>query len=290
MARIGFIGTGLMGAPMVRRLLANGHRVTVWNRSSQKTLPLLEDGASTAESPRALAESNELLALCLTDGPAVAQVIFGREGVAEAQEAPTIIDFTSMMPAQNADVADRLRSAGNRHYVDAPVSGGVAGAIAGSLTIMCGGAADDIVRLKPILDAVALRVTHLGKVGSGQVAKLCNQHICAASVIAMAEGIAFARHYGMDVSQLPAALAGGFADSKAWQLWGGRMATGEWEPNVGPVDTMLKDVRNVAAAMQESGLRSPLASAVQRIYQSISEGGRGGDDLGSIESFFSSPR
>jgi 3-hydroxyisobutyrate dehydrogenase-like beta-hydroxyacid dehydrogenase len=285
MARIGFLGTGLMGDPMVRRLLAAGHEVHIWNRSAAKAERLRSVGAVVAESPRAVAANTEMIALCLTDAAAVEAVLFAEAGAC-ARKGLNLLDFTSMSPPQCSGIANKLRAAGTEVYVDAPVSGGVAGATQGSLVVMCGGHAEHVTRFKPILDAVAARVTHMGATGAGQMAKLCNQHIVASSVIAMAEAIALARRSGVEVARLPQALEGGFADSRAFRLWGVRMATGSWEPNVGALDTMWKDVRNLSATMQSLGLELPLARAVQDIYADISAAGRGRDDLGSIASFF----
>ncbi len=286
MARIGFIGTGLMGAPMAARLVLHGHTVHVWNRTVSKTKALQKAGAIVESTPRSVCEASELIAVCLTDAPAVEQVLFGGGGAAEARRPLTVVDFTSMSPDQSIEIADRLRSVCGARYVDAPVSGGVAGATEGTLVVMCGGDEQDIARAAPILEAVSCRVTHMGPNGAGQVAKLCNQHIVASSVIAMAEAVAFAQRAGIDVARLPEALAGGFADSKAFRLWGARMAAGSWTPNVGAVDTMWKDVRNVLLSMRSLGLSLPLAGAIEEVYAGISAAGRGRDDLGSLASYF----
>jgi len=287
MARIGFLGTGLMGAPMAMRLISAGHDVHVWNRSAEKAEPLRLAGAIVEATPQAVAAGTEMIGMCLTDAAAVEDVLFGDNGVCR-EGKPSVVDFTSMSPFQSLKIAEQMQRAGAQAYVDAPVSGGVSGAANGTLVVMCGGMPDQVARFKPVFEAVASRVTHMGAVGAGQVAKLCNQHIVASSVIAMAEAVALARRIGIDVRRLPDALEGGFGDSKTFRLWGVRMAMGSWEPNVGALDTMWKDVRNVLATMQSSNMDAPLAHAVEAIYAKLSLSGRGRDDLGSIVSFFDS--
>jgi 3-hydroxyisobutyrate dehydrogenase len=287
MARIGFLGTGLMGAPMAMRLIGAGHDVHVWNRSVEKAEPLRLAGAVVEATPQAVAAGTEMIAMCLTDAAAVEDVLFGDNGVCR-EEKTSVVDFTSMNPFQSLKIAERMQRVGAQAYVDAPVSGGVSGAENGTLVVMCGGVPDQIARFEPVFKAVASRVTHMGGVGAGQVAKLCNQHIVASTIIAMAEAVALARRIGIDVRRLPDALEGGLADSKTFRLWGVRMAMGSWEPNVGALDTMWKDVRNVLATMQSSNMDAPLAHAVEAIYAKLSLSGRGRDDLGSIVSFFDS--
>jgi 3-hydroxyisobutyrate dehydrogenase len=285
MARLGFLGTGLMGAPMVRRLEDGGARLVIWNRDARKAAALRSPHVSIADTPQDVGAACDIAALCLTDAAAVETVLFGPNGVVAAGRSVLIVDFTSMAPAQAAAIGNRLAAHGCR-YIDAPVSGGVAGAEAGTLVVMCGGEPADVEAAGPIFDAVAARVTHLGPVGAGQVAKLMNQHIVASSVLAMAEAFAFGRRAGIDVARVPEALAGGFADSRAFQLWGTRMAMGAWQPNVGALDTMLKDVRNAVSSMTDLGLASPLGHAVREIYEALSASGKGADDLGSISTYF----
>lgn len=260
MQRIGFIGLGLMGVPMARRLLAAGFPLTVWNRSPAKTEALVAGGARRAESPAALAREVDVVMLCVADTAAVGEVVFAVDGVA-AGGAPEklLVDFSSILPAATRDYAARLHTQCGMHWLDAPVSGGVPGAEQGTLAIMIGGAAADVERARPLLAPLSARCTHLGPVGSGQVAKICNQLIVGLNALAIAEAVALAERAGVDAARLPEALAGGFADSKPLQILAPRMATRAFEPVAWKVRTLLKDLDNAGQLARENGMGAPLA-------------------------------
>jgi 3-hydroxyisobutyrate dehydrogenase/2-hydroxy-3-oxopropionate reductase len=241
---VAFLGTGLMGAPMVRRLLGGGCAVRVWNRSPGKALALCADGAAVAGSAAAAVAGVAVVCLCLTDGDAVEQVLFGADGIAGALAADaTLVDFSTIGPGATRALAARLAAVrpGVR-WIDAPVSGGVAGAETGELVVLCGGEAAAVDALRPLLAHLARRVCHLGPAGSGQAAKLCNQSIVASTVVAIAEALALGREQGLDIAALPAALAGGWADSLPLQIIGSRMAAGVSEPAIVSLGTYVKDL------------------------------------------------
>jgi 3-hydroxyisobutyrate dehydrogenase-like beta-hydroxyacid dehydrogenase len=196
-AKVAFIGTGLMGAPMVRRLLAAKLKVRVWNRTPDKTKSLIAAGAEAAMSPAEAANGLDAVFLCLSNSAAIESVLFAAGGVAHAGAAPPLlVDFSTIGPSDTERLADRLRARCGTAWVDAPVSGGVTGAEQGRLIIFCGGSPRDIDRLAPALDALAQRHTRIGELGTGQTLKLCNQLIVATNLVAIAEALALARASG----------------------------------------------------------------------------------------------
>ena len=262
MLSLGFAGLGLMGQPMVRRLLAAGFTVQVWNRHPEKAAALLALGATWAETPQALAEQCDVVMLCLADTAAVEHVVFGEHGLIHAQlaQARFLVDFSSITPDATRRFAAQVAEQQPFQWIDAPVSGGVVGAEQGSLVIMAGGDADAITGLTPVFSALSSRVTRMGDVGSGQVSKLCNQLIVAANAVLIAEAVALAEQAGVDPHLLAPALAGGFADSKPFQLLTPRMAQGQYEPVQWKVATLLKDLHNALDSAQQAGLTLPVAS------------------------------
>ena len=264
--RVGFIGTGLIGTPMVQRLLECGLSVTVWNRTPDKATPLVAFGATVAESPRALAESCDIVCLCLTNTVAVHEVVFGAQGIdAVLRAGQLVIDLSSIAPDATREMAERLASACGARWIDAPVSGGLPLARAGRLIVFAGGDADDIARAAPLFEALAQRVTHMGGHGAGQLAKSCNQMIVACNLVTIAEMLAFASQSGIDATRLPGALAGGFADSLPLQIFGSRMAAGVDAPRIGGLATFRKDIDQVVRLAGECGAYAPMATRASEV-------------------------
>lgn len=280
--RIGFAGIGLMGLPLCRRLLAAGHTLTIWNRSPAACAPLLAEGARQAESPAALAARSDILMLCVSDASAVRAVCGGPHGVlAGCHDGLVVVDHSSIDPATTRELAAALAQRGG-HWVDAPVSGGVAGAEQGRLVIMAGGSAADIDRISPVLQAYALRITHMGDTGAGQVTKICNQLVVAANSLLIAETVALAEQAGVDARLLAPALAGGFADSLPFQILAPRMAERRFEPVQWRVQTLLKDLDNALALAQADGQPVPLAAHAAALMRQHAECGHARDDLSSV--------
>ncbi|MGY4503148.1 3-hydroxyisobutyrate dehydrogenase-like beta-hydroxyacid dehydrogenase [Bradyrhizobium sp. GM24.11] len=170
--KLGYLGLGLMGTPMTRRLLKAGHDVSIWNRTEGKVTPLVAAGAKRAGTPRDLLANCDIVFMCVTDAAAVEEVIFGPEGLVAAPGAgKLVVDFSSIHPDAARELAARLKSANGAGWIDAPVSGGTKGAEEGTLAIMAGGAADDIERVRPYVLAMARRFTHMGPTGAGQTTK-----------------------------------------------------------------------------------------------------------------------
>jgi len=265
--KLGYIGLGLMGSRMASRLLAAGHELTVWNRSREKLEPLAAQGARVADSPAAVARAADIVMMCVTDQAAAEQVLFGEAGAAGGCSRGTlVVDFSSIAPAAAVALAKRLLEIGVG-FVDAPVSGGVAGAEKGSLVIMAGGRVEDVERARPVLMHLAARVTRMGDSGAGQATKLCNQVIVGSLMPVIAEAVRLAEASGVDAKRLPEALKGGFADSGPLQIFGARMAARSYEPPLGTCAIMLKDLDNAAALAKAGSVPLPMAHAAAELYR-----------------------
>lgn len=265
---LGFIGIGLMGRPMVLRLLQAGFTVTVWNRSAEKLAPVAAAGARVADSVAELAAAADIVLLCLTDTAAVEDVVFGPGGVAEnGSDGRLLIDLSSIAPDATRRFAARLQAACGMGWVDAPVSGGTTGAEQGTLAVMAGGSADDLTRALPVLAPLSRQVTHMGDVGAGQVTKICNQMIVACNALVIAEMTALAQRAGVDAGKIPRALAGGFADSKPLQILGPEMAEGRYEPVKWRVKTLLKDLAMAGDLARQTGSAVPMSGLAAQLMQ-----------------------
>jgi 3-hydroxyisobutyrate dehydrogenase len=275
---LGFIGIGLMGRPMVLRLLAAGHEVTVWNRSRDKLAPVLEKGAKAAASPAEVARAAEIVMMCVTDQKAAEEVLFSAAGIAASgKKNLLVIDFSSIAPASAREFSRKLNEV-NISMIDAPVSGGVPGAKKGTLAVMAGGRAEDIERARPVVMQLAQRFTRMGDAGAGQVTKLCNQVIVGSLLPVLADAVRLAEAAGVDAKRLPEALKGGFADSLPLQIFGARMAARDFEPPLSAADILLKDLENAAAVARELGVPLTMAHAAAELYRQLKAQGRGGQD------------
>ena len=275
--KLGYLGLGLMGTPMARRLLKASYQVTVWNRSEAKMAPLLEAGAKRAATPRDVLAGSDIVFMCVTDARAVEEVIFGAEGISTAPGAgKLVVDFSSIHPDAARDLAARLKAANGAGWIDAPVSGGTKGAEEGTLAIMAGGEAGDIERVRPYVLAMARRFTHMGPIGAGQTTKLCNQVIVGCAMAVLAEATRLAVNAGIDANRLPEALAGGFADSIPLQLFVPRMVQGIHSPPLGHISTMLKDLDTIADVAQATSTPVPMATLAGQLFR-LAKSARGAD-------------
>jgi 3-hydroxyisobutyrate dehydrogenase-like beta-hydroxyacid dehydrogenase len=265
MATLGWIGLGEIGLPMVQRLIGAGHRVVVWGRTAANLQPALDAGATSAASPAEIGAQCEGVFLCVTDGDAVEQVVFGPRGVAEgAPRGGIVIDHSTIHPETARLAARRLRSQ-SVSFVDAPVSGGPGGATAGTLATFLGGEPDEVERVRPWIAAYANHVTHMGPSGSGQVAKSCNQAIVAATVTLWAEIIAYARRCGIDPDVLVDAVQGGWADSEIRRVHAHDMVAGRFRRAPGSI--ILKDLEIIGDMARASTSPMPVTSAVTSLYR-----------------------
>lgn len=267
---LGFIGIGLMGKPMALRLLAAGFQVNVWNRSADKLNAVKQAGAKVCETIGELVQASDVILLCLADTQVVENLV--REHILpHGSPGKLVIDLSSIDPAVTRQLASRLKQDCGMHWVDAPVSGGTAGAEQGSLAIMAGGDADDIAVAREVLQPLYNRLTHMGDVGSGQTTKICNQMIVSCNVLVIAEMMALAKQAGVDSAKIPVALAGGFADSKPLQIVGPEMAAEQFEPVKWRVKTLLKDLHMAFELAAEQGSAIPmsgLAAQLMRLHGS----------------------
>jgi 3-hydroxyisobutyrate dehydrogenase len=230
-------------------------------------------GAQVVSVPARLAEGADIVMLCLADTAAVREVVFGPSGVAStAKPGQLLLDFSSVEPAATREMAAELERLSGMRWVDAPVSGGVPGAEAGTLAIMAGGRGEDVDFLRPLLAHLGQRVTHMGAVGAGQVTKVCNQMIVACNALVIAEVVGLAERSGVDARLLAPALAGGFADSRPLQILAPQMAESQFEPVKWHVRTLLKDLDTAAKLAREEGGAVPmsgLAAQLMRLHGSM---------------------
>jgi 3-hydroxyisobutyrate dehydrogenase len=286
---LGYIGLGLMGGPMARRLAAAGFPLQVWNRSPDKLAALTDAGATVAPSPRTVAARSAIVFTCLTDTDAVETVVFGPDGIAEAGSADKVlVDFSSMHPGKAKAFAGRLRAETGMGWIDAPVSGGVPGAVNGTLTVMAGGSEADFERVGPVLAHLAGRVTLMGPNGAGQSTKLINQMIVGTGIALMAECCQFAEDAGIDPAKLPQALAGGRADSPILQQFLPRMAARDREVQ-SRVAIMVKDLNTVMDTARQLGTALPLTGLAAELHKLLAKQGQGDADSAATIDLYAPP-
>ncbi len=267
---IGFLGTGLMGAPMAANLLKAGFTLTVWNRTGAKTRTLADAGAKIADAPAGVAEGADVVIVMLENGPVVTEVLFERGVAAALAPGSLVIDMASIPPATARDHAKRLAAKGFGH-LDAPVSGGTRGAADGKLVIMAGGTPEDFARAGEIFQALG-RATHVGPAGAGELAKCTNQVIVAITIGAVAEGLLLAAAGGADAAAVRRAITGGFADSRILQEHGKRMIERDFVPG-GPIRMHMKDLDAALDAAGEASLALPITCMIKELFQVLLDAG-----------------
>ncbi len=277
--RIAVLGIGMMGQPMARRLCQAGHAVSVWNRDRSKAERLLDAGVRVAASPADAVAGAEFVVTLLTDGAAVADVLFDHGATAAMVPGALLVDMSSIMPSQAREHASRLEAMGLRH-LDAPVSGGTLGAEQGTLAIMAGGEAADFERAAPVFAPLG-RATRVGPHGAGQLAKLANQMIVGITIGAVAEALLLCQQGGADPAQVREAISGGFADSRILQVHGQRMVGRDFAKR-GSMQVQLKDMRNALATAAELGFDAPVTGLFERLYADGVEHGLGELDQSAL--------
>ena len=255
-----------MGQPMTLRLLEAGFRVNVWNRTPEKLNTVKSAGATAHQSITELVQASDVILLCLAD-TSVVQSVVENDILPHGSADKLLIDLSSIHPEITRQLADTLQKSCGMRWVDAPVSGGTAGAEKGTLAIMAGGAETDIAIVREVLKPLYKQLTHMGEVGSGQVTKICNQMIVSCNVLVIAEMMALAKQAGVDAEKIPQALAGGFADSKPLQIVGPEMATGTFEPIKWRVKTLLKDLNMAVDVSAKQGNAIPMSGLAAQLMQ-----------------------
>ncbi|RIX99735.1 NAD(P)-dependent oxidoreductase [Aureimonas flava] len=284
--RIGVVGVGVMGSAIAGRFLRTGHAVTLRDRDPGKTAPLAAEGAAVADTAEALMAASDVVILSLNTAEIVEAVVFGAEGLAaHARPGLLLIDMSSIDPGATAAMAARLRAETGMGWVDAPLSGGAPAAAVGRLTLMMGGEAPEVERAREVLRAVAANMTHMGPAGAGQTTKLINQVLCACNFLAIAEATRLAQDAGVDAERIPAALAGGRADSRILQEFMGKMARRDLTPT-GRIDNMLKDLEATQRFAMALRTPMPLTGLVAELHRIMVAAGIGGEDSAAYMKMF----
>ena len=281
MASLGFIGLGRMGTPMAANLLAAGHSLAVYARRPEAAAPLAEKGAIVCASPREVADRSDIVFTMLIDTKAVESVVYGDQGIsAAARPGLVFIDHSTIAPGVAQDISVRLRREGVE-MLDAPVSGGVAGAQAGTLSIMVGGNEQVFERHRPLLLHLGATVIHIGANGSGQIAKACNQICILVTQLGVAEAVLVAQKSGVDFEKVKRALMGGFAASRILEIQGPKMAEGRYE---GEIESRLhcKDILLSLEWARELGAYLPASELAAEILGELQDAGGGRLDSAAV--------
>jgi 2-hydroxy-3-oxopropionate reductase len=272
--RIGFIGLGIMGKPMARNLLKAGYSLTVYSRGQSAVKALIADGAAGARSSQEVAEGSDVVITMVTDTPDVRQVILADKGVlAGIRAGGIIIDMSTISPSATREIAAVVKTKGV-HFLDAPVSGGEGGAIAGTLSIMVGGETGVFITCLPIFQAMGKNIIHVGETGTGQLTKLCNQIAVAVTNLAMNEALVFAAKAGVNLEKMHQAISGGAAGS--WQL--SNLAPRIFQRDFAPgfmVKLQQKDLRLVLQEADQLHLALPATSLVHSLFNALETAGAG---------------
>ncbi|MDO9380245.1 MAG: 2-hydroxy-3-oxopropionate reductase [Nocardioidaceae bacterium] len=281
MTTLAFIGLGIMGSPMAGHLVDAGFDVVGHNRSPERTRPLVERGGRAAGSVAEAVRDADVVALMLPDSPDVEAVMLGDDGVlAHAPTGALVVDFSSIRP----DVTRSLAATAAEHgasLVDAPVSGGEAGAIDAALSIMVGGNVADVARARPVLDAVGRTVVHVGPSGAGQTVKAANQLVVAGHLQLLAEAVVFLEAHGVDTEAALEVLGGGLAGSKVLQAKGAGMRSRSFDPGF-RIDLHHKDLGIVTSAAREAGVVVPLGGMLAQLMASARAQGDGSLDHSAL--------
>ena len=275
MSKLGFIGLGIMGAPMALRLKAGGHELFIHTRSEPNP-EVIAAGAVRCASAKEVAEQADIVFVMVPDTPDVAKVLFGDDGVASGlSKGKTVVDMSSISPIETKDFAKRINALGC-DYLDAPVSGGEVGAKAGTLTIMVGGPETAFERIKPLFELMGKNITLVGGNGDGQTCKVANQIIVALNIAAVGEALVFASKAGADPAKVRQALMGGFAASRILEVHGDRMINRKFAPGF-RIGLHQKDLSLALAGARALGVALPQTAGAAQLMQVCAA--NGGQDL-----------
>ena len=282
--KLGFIGIGLMGEAMTRRLLDRGYEVTVWNLEPERLDTVVPHGARAAASPAALTAASDIVLMCVLHTAAVEACAFGSGGIAtSARSDQILVDLSTADPAATREFAARLRRDTGMGWVDAPVSGGPPAARDGTMTVMAGGEPDDIASVRPLMADMAANFTHMGPSGAGQTTKMINQAIVGTGYVVMAEALVLAERAGIDAALLPQCLAGGHADSNLLRKLYPQMQARDFEPPRSYARQLLKDMKAVKEFAHGLDLTLPVVeSAAERYARYVEQGNEMADSASVV--------
>jgi 2-hydroxy-3-oxopropionate reductase len=280
---VGFIGLGIMGKPMARNLARAGFDLVVYNRSQDDIETLLAEGSQfqAANSPREVAERTAAVITMLPDSGDVRDVVFGEGGLLPAiGESHLLVDMSTIAPGTSVEVDNAIRQRGGR-VLDAPVSGGDKGAIAGTLSIMVGGETTDFQRAMPLFEAMGKTIVHVGGAGAGQIVKACNQIVVAINYAAVSEALVLGAKAGVDPDKIVQVLSGGLAASRVMELKGASMIAHNFEPGF-RIDLHRKDLAIAMAAARASNVPVPVSALVTQLFEALAAAGRGDLDHSAL--------
>ncbi len=272
--KIGYAGMGIMGRGMAANLLEDGHDVTVWNRTRERTEELAAAGAAVAVSPAELAAACDIIMMCVSDTPDVEAVTLGRDGLIEGlTEGKLIVDHSTISASATRTLAAAATAKGAA-WVDAPVSGGSEGAVNGTLSIMVGGEVDDVERARPYMESYGTAITHVGPIGAGQMVKQVNQVLVVVNGLAVSEALLLAKAGGLDLDATIEAVKGGGAGSWMLANRGPQVVDRDWRPGF-TIDLQQKDLRLVLESADELAVPLPATSLVFQMYRALQRRGLG---------------
>jgi 3-hydroxyisobutyrate dehydrogenase len=278
MAKVGFVGLGVMGGPMAAHLLRGGHEVTVWNRTEAKADPLVEQGATAAIDLQHLAERSDVIFTCVGRNEDVAEVV--RAMSPHAKPGTLFIDHSTIEPSMARTLHEELKQQ-NLRFVDAPITGGSMGAQNGTLTIFCGGEEDHVKQAIEVMVPYTKRAERVGDSGSGQIMKLANQIAVGGALLGLCESLAFAKKAGLDINQAHSMIGGGAGGSWAFENYGPKILNEDWSPGFS-VKNQLKDFGYCEAAAKELGIEIAMTELANRLLGELQKQGREEDATAAL--------
>lgn len=283
--KIGFIGLGIMGKPMSKNLLKAGYELVICDINKAAVDEVTAAGATTASTPKEVAEQTEIIITMLPNSPHVKQVVLGENGVIEGAKAGSIVvDMSSIAPLVSREIAERLASKGIE-MLDAPVSGGEPKAIDGTLSVMCGGKQQVFDKCLPVIKAMAASVVLTGDIGAGNVTKLANQIIVALNIAAMSEALVLATKAGVEPELVYKAIRGGLAGSTVLDAKAPLAMDRKFNPGF-RINLHIKDLNNVLETSHEVGVPLPLTAAVMEMMQALKVDNMGDADHGALIRYY----
>ncbi len=284
--RVGCIGAGVLGSAIMQRLIDCGFAPVIWNRDRSKLAGLLKQGATEASSAAELARSSTFVVTCVSDGTIVEKVVFGENGVAEGgSPEKVLVDMSTCATTQTQEMAKRLKNQCGMAWLDSPISGGAPAAREGRMAIMVGGDKNVFQQAQPLWDSLASRATLMGPNGAGQATKMINQVLVSTGLAVLAEACGLAERAGIDAAKIPAALAGGRADSRQLQEMFPKMVASEFSIT-GRAALMVKDLELIHDLSRDLGAPLPVTAGVTELFRKMVADGLGERDNTEIVNFY----